>query len=69
MIQYLFNRLLQAIPVLLGVIIITFVLMYIIPGDPVVSMVGERYSEETVQRLRQELHLDDPLPLQFLRYV
>ena len=69
MIQYLFNRLLQAIPVLLGVIIITFVLMYIIPGDPVVSMVGERYSEETVQQLRQELHLDDPLPLQFLRYV
>ena len=67
--QYLFNRLLQAIPVLLGVIIITFVLMYIIPGDPVVSMVGERYSEETVQQLRQELHLDDPLPLQFLRYV
>jgi len=69
MIQYLFNRLLQTIPVLLGVIIITFVLMYIIPGDPVVSMVGERYSEETVQQLRQELHLDDPLPLQFLRYV
>ena len=69
MIQYVFNRLLQAIPVLLGVIIITFVLMYIIPGDPVVSMVGERYSEETVQQLRQELHLDDPLPLQFLRYM
>lgn len=69
MIQYFFNRLLQAIPVLLGVIIITFVLMYIIPGDPVVSMVGERYSEETVQQLRQELHLDDPLPLQFLRYM
>ena len=69
MIQYFLKRLLQAIPVLLGVIIITFVLMYIVPGDPVVSMVGERYSEETVQRLRQELHLDDPLPLQFLRYV
>ena len=69
MIQYFLKRLLQVIPVLLGVIIITFVLMYIIPGDPVVSMVGERYSEETVQRLRQELHLDDPLPLQFLRYV
>ncbi|HJL74399.1 MAG TPA: ABC transporter permease [Candidatus Marinimicrobia bacterium] len=54
---------------ILGVIIITFVLMYIVPGDPVVSMVGERYNEETVQRLRQEMHLDDPLSLQFLRYV
>ena len=69
MIHYLLNRLLQVIPVLLGVIIITFVLMYVIPGDPVVSMVGERYSEATIQRLRQEMHLDDPLPIQFFRYI
>lgn len=69
MIHYLLNRLLQVIPVLLGVIIITFVLMYVIPGDPVVSMVGERYSEETIQQLRQEMHLDDPLPIQFFRYI
>ncbi len=69
MIQYFLNRLVQTVPVILGVIIITFVLMYIVPGDPVVSMVGERYNEETVQRLRQEMHLDDPLSLQFLRYV
>ncbi len=69
MIHYLLNRLLQVIPVLFGVIIITFVLMYVIPGDPVVSMVGERYSEATIQRLRQEMHLDDPLPIQFFRYI
>lgn len=69
MIHYLLNRLLQVIPVLLGVIIITFVLMYVIPGDPVVSMVGERYSEATIQQLRQEMHLDDPLPIQFFRYI
>ncbi len=69
MIHYLLNRLLQVIPVLFGVIIITFVLMYVIPGDPVVSMVGERYSEATIQQLRQEMHLDDPLPIQFFRYI
>ncbi len=69
MIQYFLNRLLQTIPVLFGVIIITFVLMYIIPGDPVVSMVGERYNEETILRLREEMHLDDPLFIQFFRYV
>lgn len=69
MIQYFLNRLLQTIPVLFGVIIITFVLMYIIPGDPVVSMVGERYNEETIQRLREEMHLDDPVFIQFFRYV
>ena len=69
MIQYFLNRLLQTIPVLFGVIVITFVLMYIIPGDPVVSMVGERYNEETIQRLREDMHLDDPLFIQFFRYV
>lgn len=69
MIRYFINRLLQAIPVLFGVIIITFILMYVIPGDPVLSMVGERYSEETIQRLREEMHLNDPVPIQFIRYV
>jgi ABC-type dipeptide/oligopeptide/nickel transport system permease component len=69
MLRYLINRLLQTIPVILGVITITFILMYIIPGDPVLSMVGERYDEATISRLRSELHLDDPLPLQFGRYV
>ena len=69
MIDYLIRRLLQTIPVILGVIAITFILMYIIPGDPVVSMVGERYDEATIQRLREELHLDDPLWVQFFRYV
>jgi ABC-type dipeptide/oligopeptide/nickel transport system permease component len=40
-----------------------------IPGDPVVSMVGERYDEATIHKLRKELHLDDSLPMQFVRYV
>lgn len=69
MVKYIFNRILQTIPVLLGVIVITFILMYIVPGDPVQSMVGERYDEATVERLRAELHLDDPLVVQFFRYV
>lgn len=69
MIKYFFQRILQSIPVVFGVIVITFFLMYIIPGDPVVSMVGERFDEETIQKLREELHLDDPVWSQFLRYV
>ena len=69
MIQYTIKRIFQTIPVLLGVIVITFVLMYMIPGDPVVSMVGERYDEQTIKKLREELKLDDPLPVQFIDYV
>ena len=69
MIHFIVRRILQTIPVLFGVIVITFILMYMVPGDPVVSMVGERYDEETIHKLRKELHLDDSLPMQFVHYV
>ncbi len=69
MIQFALKRIWQSIPVILGVIIITFVLMYIIPGDPVVSMVGERFDESRIEELRNELHLNEPLWKQFLVYM
>ena len=69
MVNFIVRRILQTIPVLFGVIVITFILMYMVPGDPVVSMVGERYEEETIHKLRKELHLDDSLPMQFVHYV
>ncbi len=69
MIQYIFKRIWQSVPVILGVIIITFILMYIIPGDPVVSMVGERFDEARIQELREDLHLNDPLWKQFAVYL
>jgi ABC-type dipeptide/oligopeptide/nickel transport system permease component len=56
-------------PTLLGILLVTFLLLYVAPGDPVEAMVGERSDPATLARLRAELHLDDPLPLQFVRYV
>ncbi|MFQ6607121.1 MAG: ABC transporter permease [Fidelibacterota bacterium] len=69
MLSYLIRRSLQTVPVILGVIVFTFILMYVVPGDPVLSMVGERYDEATIQKLRQNLHLDDPLWKQFGNYL
>jgi len=69
MVNFIIRRILHTVPVLFGVVVITFILMYMIPGDPVVSMVGERYDEATIHKLRKELHLDDSLPMQFVRYV
>lgn len=69
MLQYTINRILQLIPVILGLITLTFVLMYIVPGDPVLSMVGERYDEATLERLREQFHLNDPLWQQFGHYI
>ncbi|KPL18343.1 MAG: hypothetical protein AMJ92_08380 [candidate division Zixibacteria bacterium SM23_81] len=69
MTEYVIRRILLVIPVLFGVTLVTFVLMYVVPGDPVLSMVGERYDQETIESLRAELHLNDPLPVQYLRYI
>jgi len=67
--QFLIRRLILLIPTLLGVLIVAFLLLYVAPGDPVQSMVGERADPETIARLRAELRLDDPLPKQFIHYV
>lgn len=63
------NRLLQLIPVLVGISIISFLLLRLAPGDPVRLLVGDRASPETIAAVRQQYGLDLPLPLQFLRYV
>jgi ABC-type dipeptide/oligopeptide/nickel transport system permease component len=63
------RRLALAVPTLGGVLIVTFLLLYVAPGDPVLEMVGERADSATIARLRAELHLDDPLPLQFAHYA
>ena len=58
-----------AIPTLIGVMIVVFLLLYVAPGDPVQDMVGERADAETIARLRKELNLDEPLPKQFILYA
>jgi ABC-type dipeptide/oligopeptide/nickel transport system permease component len=67
--RFILGRLALLVPTLFGVLAVTFLLLYVAPGDPVQAMVGERADPETLARLRAELHLDDPLHLQFARYV
>lgn len=69
MIQLVGRRLLATIPTLFGVLVVAFLLLNVVPGDPVAEMVGERADSATIARLRAELHLDDPLPIQFGHYV
>ena len=59
--KYIFNRIIQVLPVIAGVLIISFVLMVVLPGDPVLSMVGERYDENMVEIMRKKLNMDKPL--------
>ena len=69
MTTFLLRRLLLAVPTLFGVLVVAFLLLYVAPGDPVQAMVGERADEETIARLRAQLHLDDPLAARFGYYV
>ncbi|HEU4699596.1 MAG TPA: ABC transporter permease [Gemmatimonadales bacterium] len=69
MLRFLSLRLALLVPTLLGVLVVTFLLLYVAPGDPVQAMVGERADPETIARLRAQLRLDDPLPTQFAHYV
>ncbi len=69
MLTFLVRRLALAVPTLLGVLAVVFLLLYVAPGDPVQEMVGERADAATIARLRRELRLDDPLHVQFAHYA
>lgn len=71
MFVYLTRRLLMLIPVILGVLALTFLMRALIPGDPILIMFQGEIppSPELVAELRRELGLDAPLPVQFVTYV
>jgi peptide/nickel transport system permease protein len=61
--------LLEAIPVIIGVSILVFLLIHLIPGDPAVAMLGERATDENVEAIRERLGLNRPLPEQYIIWV
>ncbi|HEY8293469.1 MAG TPA: nickel ABC transporter permease [Thermomicrobiales bacterium] len=68
--RFLLGRLAATIPVLLGVWFLVFMMLHLVPGDPVKIMLADfQTSPEQVVLLRSQLHLDDPLPKQFARFV
>ncbi|HYZ12688.1 MAG TPA: ABC transporter permease [Actinomycetota bacterium] len=68
--RYVARRLLQAIPVFFGATFIVFAMVYLIPGDPIRALNGERPISESAQAvLRERYHLDDPLVVQYAKYV
>ena len=69
MLRVIFRRLLAALPNLVGVIVITFLLTRAIPGDPAAYFAGGAATQEAVEQVRRELGLDRPLLEQFFRYV
>ncbi|AIR66962.1 ABC transporter permease [Cedecea neteri] len=65
----LFRRLLQLLPMLLFISLVSFLLVKLAPGDPVQAYITPRMSPEDIERIRQSMGLDKPLPVQYLLWL
>lgn len=69
MFQFIVRRLLQTIPVVIGVTLLVFSLMHLIPGDPAQIIAGETAPPQQVEAMRERLGLNDPVYVQYGRYM
>ncbi len=69
MLLFVIRRIILVVPVLFGLLLITFVLMRIVPADPVAALAGENASAEQIAAVRQLYGLDQPLVVQFFNYL
>jgi peptide/nickel transport system permease protein len=68
MMAYILRRLVLLVPVLLVVGIVVFALVHLTPGDPAAVILGDSATPEQVEALQDQLGLNDPLPVQFVRW-
>src|SRR5919198_1867711 len=66
---YILRRFVHTLPVLLGVTTVVFLALRLIPGDPAVALAGDKASPQEIERLRQELGLNEPLPIQYVQFI
>ncbi|HTY76730.1 MAG TPA: ABC transporter permease [Candidatus Bathyarchaeia archaeon] len=66
---YALRRLLLAVPVLFGVSVLVFAVLHLAPGDPAAIMLGAQATKEDIQRLHRDLGLDQPLAVQYFRWI
>jgi peptide/nickel transport system permease protein len=69
MVSYIIRRLLQLVLVLVGVTVVTFLIMFLIPGDPAQLLAGKDATPQKIQAIRVELGLNRSLPVQYEKYV
>lgn len=69
MAQFIFRRFALLVPVLLGIMTVTFVLVRLIPGDPCTAMLGEKARPERCVEFKERFGLNDSIPVQFARYI
>ena len=66
---YVAQRLTTAVLILFGISLVTFLLLYLLPADPARQIAGRSATAQTVENIRAQLGLDQPLPVQYARYL
>lgn len=69
MLRFTVRRLLLLVPILVGLSLLVFVWVRALPGSPAESLLGERADEESIAQIRDQLGLDDPIHIQYWRFV
>jgi peptide/nickel transport system permease protein len=69
LVGYILRRLLQMIPVLIGITLFAFLFVQLLPGDPIQTMLGGKASPETIEAAHKKFGLDQPLPTQYLFFL
>jgi peptide/nickel transport system permease protein len=69
MLMFIIRRLVQTIPVIIGVTFVVFFIMQLVPGDPAVLLAGEGASKDTIEAIREQLGLNRPLYVQYFDYL
>ncbi|MBP2635303.1 MAG: peptide transporter permease [Firmicutes bacterium] len=66
---FVVKRIISSIPILLGVTLLIFILLHIVPGDPVTLMMNDHVDPDTIERVRAQMHLDEPIYVQYFNFV
>src|SRR5271170_7543630 len=69
MLSFLAKRLAQLVPTLFFVSILIFSLQHLLPGDPALVMAGEERDPAVIEKIREQYHLDKPIPVQYVYWV
>lgn len=69
MLKFIVRRLLQMIPILAALSVILFLFIHSLPGGPAIALLGERATEEGIEQFNESQGLNDPLPVQYTRYM
>ncbi|WP_217991858.1 ABC transporter permease [Rhodobacter maris] len=67
--MFALRRILVSIPVLIGITMILFIMLNVVPGDPVALMMKEHASPDVIARVRAQMHLDDPMIVRYFRFL